>query len=277
MSASVVEHPSEAIYAEGMQIEAPHPESSRARTWAEIVIVLALSLGASALYSLVSFIDKATRETALSEQASELNRTLAERPAFDLTYQLLGIVLGLAPVALVIFLTWQRQKPHLAGLGITELKPSSLLRDAGGGVALAAAVGIPGIGLYVIARILGLNTQVVASSLAEHWYTVPVLVLAALNAALLEEFIVVAYLFNRLHKLGWRPWSIIVFSAVLRASYHLYQGVGGFVGNLAMGFLFAWVYKRWGRLLPLVIAHWMLDIASFVGYAWVASVWPEIF
>ena len=152
----MVEHPSEAIYAEGMQIEAPHPESSRARTWAEIVIVLALSLGASALYSLVSFIDKATRETALSEQASELNRTLAERPAFDLTYQLLGIVLGLAPVALVIFLTWQRQKPHLAGLGITELKPSSLLRDAGGGVALAAAVGIPGIGLYVIARILGL-------------------------------------------------------------------------------------------------------------------------
>lgn len=266
-------------------IPQPIPQPmTRARTWAEIVIVLALSLGASAVYSVVSLANKLTQDTALSDQAAEINRSLADRPFFDLAYQLLGIAFGLAPVALVIFLTWRTQKPHLAGLGlaaggVSGTTPKALwwMRDTGSGALLALIIGIPGLALYVGARSLGLNAQVVASNLSDYWWTVPVLVLAALKAALLEEVIVVGYLFNRLRSLSWRPWSIIIASAVLRGSYHLYQGFGGFVGNVAMGVVFGWVYNRWGRLLPLVIAHWMLDIVSFVGYAWVASLWPGLF
>lgn len=257
---------------------------SRGRVWAEIVIVLALSLGASAVYSVVSLANKLTQDAALNEQASTLNQSLAERPVFDLIYQLLAVIFGLAPVALVIFLTWQAAKPHLRALGLAAgglygTKPKRLwwLLDTGSGILLAACIGIPGLALYFAARALGLNTNVVASGLDEYWWTVPVLILAALKAALLEEVIVVGYLFNRLRILGWRPWSIIITSALLRGSYHLYQGFGGFIGNVAMGLVFGWVYKRWGRLLPLVIAHWMLDIASFVGYAWAASAWPALF
>ena len=33
-----------------------------------------------------------------------------------------------------------------------------------------------------------------------------------------------------------------------------------------MGVVFVLVYRRWGRLAPLVVAHFLLDLVSFVGY-----------
>ena len=51
----------------------------------------------------------------------------------------------------------------------------------------------------------------------------------------------------------------------------LYQGFGAFVGNIAMGVLFGWLYSRTGRVLPLVIAHFAIDAAIFVGYPWAAA------
>ena len=48
-------------------------------------------------------------------------------------------------------------------------------------------------------------------------------------------------------------------SAVVRARYHLYQGFGPALGNLVMGLVFVWLYRRGGRLMPLLIAHALLD------------------
>jgi membrane protease YdiL (CAAX protease family) len=93
------------------------------------------------------------------------------------------------------------------------------------------------------------------------------LLFAAVRASLLEEVIVVGYLFNRLLRLGISPNSQILLSASLRATYHLYQGFGGFIGNFVMGLLFGYLYQRWGRVMPLVVAHFILDAAIFVGYA----------
>ena len=83
--------------------------------------------------------------------------------------------------------------------------------------------------------------------------------------------------FARLRDLGWGPWSIILTSALLRGAYHLYQGVGAFFGNVAMGIIFGWLYQRYGRLMPLVIAHAALDAVIFVGYPWAAATFPAIF
>ena len=55
--------------------------------------------------------------------------------------------------------------------------------------------------------------------------------------------------------------------SVLRGAYHLYQGWGGFLGNLLMGVIFGLIYLRWKRVGPLVVAHTTLDIAAFLGYA----------
>ena len=67
-----------------------------------------------------------------------------------------------------------------------------------------------------------------------------------------------------------RCLKILMVSAGLRGAYHLYQGFGGFVGNLVMGVIFGLIYLRWKRVGPLVVAHTLLDVAAFVGYALLA-------
>src|SRR6185436_1334593 len=115
-----------------------------------------------------------------------------------------------------------------------------------------------------------INTQVQASGLTDQRWTIPVLILAAAQNAVLEEVVMVGYLFTRLTQLRWRIPAIVLTSAVVRGSYHLYQGWGGFAGNVAMGVVFGLIYLRWRRVMPLVVAHAVLDVASFVGYALVA-------
>jgi membrane protease YdiL (CAAX protease family) len=60
---------------------------------------------------------------------------------------------------------------------------------------------------------------------------------------------------------------VIITSALIRGSYHLYQGFGGFLGNVVMGLFFGWIYTRTKRVGPLVVAHTLLDVVAFVGYA----------
>ena len=63
-------------------------------------------------------------------------------------------------------------------------------------------------------------------------------------------------------------------AAVLRGGYHLYQGIGAFVGNLVMGLVFARYWQRTNRLWPLVGAHLLIDVVAFVGYALLGGVLP---
>jgi membrane protease YdiL (CAAX protease family) len=95
---------------------------------------------------------------------------------------------------------------------------------------------------------------------------VPVLVLNAIEAALLEEVVVVAYLVTRLRQLGLTESASVGASALLRGTYHLYQGWGGFLGNLAMGALFGTVFSRTRRVWPIVVAHLLLDVGAGLGY-----------
>lgn len=247
---------------------------TRRRLALEIAIVLLLSLGASALWSVLQFIDLNTRAAPIGEQQVALNPTRSDRAWLDLAYQLTGIFLDLIPVALVLWLLWRARRPHLGALGIDGARP---WRDGASGVALVLIIGIPGLGLYFAGRALGLTVDVVPSPLDTYWFTVPVLVLSALRAGLTEEVIVVGYLFERLRRLGWSSWQIIVAAAALRGVYHLYQGVPALIGNFAMGLLFGWLYQRTGRLLPLILAHTLIDIAVFAGYPWAYATFPGLF
>lgn len=240
----------------------------------EILIVLGLSLGLSAIYSLVAIVNRLTRDVPLGDQTATLNPSRSERPVFDLIYQLLAIIGELMPVALVVFLLWNSARPHLGRLGIDGTRP---WRDTRNGIGLALLIGVPGLALYLAGRALGLTVTVVPAALDEYWWTVPVLLLSAARAGIVEEVIVVGYLFARLRDLRWGLWAIILTSALLRATYHLYQGFGAFVGNFVMGLVFGWLYTRYGRLLPLVIAHTLIDAAVFVGYAWAATTFPGVF
>jgi membrane protease YdiL (CAAX protease family) len=230
----------------------------------EIALVLALSLGKSAVYSIVALVATITSAEGLSGSKVTINQTLSARPLLDLTYQLLGIGFSVVPVALCLYLLSANENPFEKIGFVTR----PVTRNIWQGFALAAAIGIPGLGLYFASRQLGLSAQIVTSDLGGYWWTIPVLLLAALAASLLEEVVVVGYLFDRLQKLGRSYWATVLISSAIRGSYHLYQGFGGFVGNFVMGIVFGWAYRKFGRLTPLVIAHFLLDAVSFVGYAW---------
>ena len=250
------------------QLGAPELAVDRRRMGLEVVIVLGLSLGQSAVYSVLRIIERLTRDVPLAEQTSTLNASITpDRPWLDLTYQLVGIGLGLMPVLLALYLLSLTDPPAGRTIGFDLTRPRF---DLGFGFLIAVVIGIPGLGLYALARAVGMNTEVQASGLADHWWTVPVLILSAAQNALLEEVVVIGYLFTRLRQLAWNAGAIIALSAVIRGSYHLYQGIGGFVGNLIMGVIFGLIYLRWKRVGPLVVAHTLLDIAAFVGYALVA-------
>ena len=66
--------------------------------------MLGLSLGASAVYSLVAIAGRLTREESLRDQTATLNPSLSDRPVFDLIYQFLAIFFDLVPVVLAVFL-----------------------------------------------------------------------------------------------------------------------------------------------------------------------------
>lgn len=236
----------------------------------EIWIVLGLSLGQSAVYAVVSLLAKLARGPLGDSQAS-LNPSRSDLPWLDLTLQLLGLFFALMPVILALYLLSRDSAapPVWARLGLTTSRPS---RDVVMGFALAAFIGIPGLGVYVIGRYLGLTADLVLAPESLYAWTLVVLLLAAIKNALLEEVIVIGYLMTRLRDGGWSMWPIILTSALLRGAYHLYQGFGQGLANVIMGIIFGWYYYRTGRLWPLIVAHAVIDIVAFAGYA----LFPEL-
>jgi len=228
------------------------PVADRRTLIEEIVVVLVLSLVASAAYAVIDLLSAPVKGVYVA--AANQSTLLAK--------QIAGFVFGLAPVYLVWHLV-RRSGEGLRGLGLALDRPRE---DALRGAALALLVGIAGIGVYLGAVALGVNRFVVPVPPLGHWWTIPALLLNAAEAALLEEVIVLAYLVTRLGQLGWSDRAAIAASGLLRGAYHLYQGWGGFAANLAMGLLFAWLFTKTRRAWPFVVAHFLIDVGAGVGF-----------
>jgi membrane protease YdiL (CAAX protease family) len=234
----------------------------------EIGLVLLLSLGTSAVYSLLRFAEALLSPKGIGGTRTDLNPSQARAEFFDFSYQLIGILFAVAPAILVLYLLRRDNEKAFDEIGIW---PISRTKDLLRGLALAAVIGIPGLALYASARALGLAAQVVPADLSGYWWTVPMLLLSAVRAAIQEEVIMVAYLYKRFDQLGLKFVHQQLISATIRALYHSYQGFAGIVGNFVMGLIFGWAYRKWGRVMPLILAHFFLDAVSFVGYALLAK------
>ena len=71
----------------------------------ETVLLLGVSLGASAVWSVLSIIEKLTRNVPLRSQTTAMNQSATpDRPWLDLAYQLAGILIQVVPVALALYL-----------------------------------------------------------------------------------------------------------------------------------------------------------------------------
>jgi hypothetical protein len=228
------------------------PDLPRRVLQEEVLVVLALSVLPSAVYAIRSLARAPVSGVVVA----------AANQAADLLDQVLPFVFGLAPVWLVVHLA-RRTGEGMPAFGFDGTRPE---RDTRDGVLLFAVIGIGGAALYLAAVGLGVNRFVVPAPPEGYWWTWLAVLMNAAGAALLEETIVLAYLTTRLQQLGWPVWMAIGASALLRGSYHLYQGWGGFVGNLVMGLIFGLVYVRIRRAWPFVIAHLLLDVAAAAAF-----------
>lgn len=229
-------------------------------------MVLLVSLGQSAFYGILRIWDKMTREVALAQQTTSMNVSQTpDRPWLDFAYQVAGTIFPLMPVALVLYLLWVHERPEggpFGSMGFDLRKPG---RDLMQGVGIFVVIGVAGLAFYIAAVNLGINTQVKPANLGEQWWTVPILLARAVMNGVLEEVIMIGYLFTRWMQRQGNLWVILVASAVIRGGYHLYQGWGGFIGNLVMGLVFGLIYLKVKRVMPLVIVHTLLDIFAFLG------------
>src|ERR1700722_15584783 len=223
----------------------------------EVVIVLAVTFGISAVTSVLQLVDSVLR--ILSKQKIPL---IPRRSYFDL------VDLGLNLASIAELLAWGALGLYLlarSGIGPRDI---GLARPRWRPDVLG---GIGGLGLYLLARSVGLSAAVVPTTLTDTWWRIPVLILAAFANGWAEEVIVVGYLMTRLRQLGVGSTRTLVFSSALRGAYHLYQGFGAGLGNFVMGVVFGIVWRRSGRLWPLIVAHGLIDTVAFVGYALLAG------
>lgn len=231
--------------------------AKRRRLHQELLIVLLVTFGISGVRALLRLIDGLLAAPALNEQQVVLNAPQSEFPWLDLSLQLCSAAVLFGYGALALFL--------LSGDGINLRRAQT--RDWWHGAGLAALIGLPGLGLYVFAVQSGLSRQVVPSTFEHIWFEVPILLLWSLANAFGEEIVVVAWLMTRLKQLGISlPW-IILAAALLRGSYHLYQGISAGFGNMLMALIFCWYFHRTCRIWPLVAAHFLIDAFAFVGYS----------
>lgn len=233
----------------------------------EVLVVLTVTLGLSAVRSGLALLDAVMQPVPLNEQQVALNAPAAEVGLIDLALQLTRVLQLVGWGALGAYLLL-RAGFAMRDIGLDRRRPG---RDALGSAGLAALIGVPGLGLYLFARAIGVSVTIAPTTLDDTWWTVPVLLASAAANSWAEEVVMVAYLITRLRQLGWSENRSLLAQAVLRGGYHLYQGLGGFVGNIVMGLVFGRVWQRTNRLWMLVGAHALIDIVAFVGYAALAG------
>jgi membrane protease YdiL (CAAX protease family) len=230
-------------------------------------VVLGVSLGMSGINALLYYL---RAQITVPGGIRSTTATVVSGPStpyvwLDILDNLAGVLSGLMPAALALVLL--ARDPGGRGFGI-GLEWARLRRDWLPGLGFTALIGIPGLGLVWVAHELGINASIAVVDLPDLWYRVPLLLLEAAQNGILEEIVVAAFMLTRLRQLGWSDSRALGTSAVVRGSYHLYQGLGGFLGNLVMGLIFGWWFQRTRRVLPLIIAHTLIDAISFVGYVY---------
>lgn len=253
---------------------APHaPHTTRTALRWELAIVLAITFGMSGVRAILRLLETVINAGGLRGQRTTLNGRLSDVTWLDPVFQILSSVSLIAWGALGLFLL-------LRHLPVAPSEPGALIRtwrigwrDLRDGCALAAVIGIPGLGFYLLAVQLGLSKTVIPSGAA----AVSTLGLGALLIHILtlttnawangfaEELVVVGWLGTRLRQLGWSWATIAAASAVLRGSYHLYQGYSAGLGNVVMGLIYFTYTRKTGRIWPLVIGHALIDTVAFLG------------
>jgi membrane protease YdiL (CAAX protease family) len=99
---------------------------------------------------------------------------------------------------------------------------------------------------------------------AEAPSAVAVLLLVLVNPAF-EEILVTGYVIEALRR-RFGDTAAANASVVIRVCYHLYQGIATLPYHCAFGLVQAYVYLRFGKLWPLIVAHAILDFIALSAF-----------
>lgn len=226
----------------------------------EIFLLLAITFGMSGVRASLRLLEAIVNPKPLNQQDTTLNNAQSAVPWLDPLFQILSSTTLFAWGGLAVFLL-------LCHAPARGLKWGFRGKDVLHGVGLAAIIGLPGLAFYAAALQLGLTKNVQPSGLSGNWAELPLLVLNSWANGFAEEIVVIVWLVNRLRQLDVRWGWVFVGSAVLRGSYHLYQGYSAGVGNIIMGLVYVYYFKKTGRIWPLVIGHALIDSIAFIGFA----------
>lgn len=178
---------------------------------------------------------------------------------------------SLQTCAVVLYLMWRSQE----GFAAFGLRPYRPVKDTLLALGLAAAAWcLNWVVWFILWRIPGvIDLYYATADLSESAYVFPpdnspadvisIVALSVFNAAA-EQLVISAYLITRFRFLLRNAPLAVLLSACCFASYHIYQGVWAlptiFVGGLVYGAIFV----ATGRILPLIIAHALYDVASLL-------------
>ena len=221
----------------------------------EIAIVLVVTFGLSGMRAALRLLSDLMQPVPLNQQQTTLAEHQSDTSWIDLAMQLCSSAMLFSWGFLALYL--------LRESIFSRWRPKAILEGAG----LAALIGIPGLVFYLSAVHFGFSKQVVPSTLNDAWWEIIVLLIWSAANAFSEEIVVVMWLTTRLQQLRIPPWVALLLSAVLRGSYHLYQGWSAGLGNIIMGLIFGTYYLKTRRVWPLILGHFLIDAVAFVGYS----------
>lgn len=221
----------------------------------EIAIVLVVTFGLSGMRAALQLLSDLMQPVPLNQQQTTLAEHQSDTSWIDLAMQLCSSAMLFSWGFLALYL--------LRESIFSRWRPKAILEGAG----LATLIGIPGLVFYLSAVHFGFSKQVVPSTLDDAWWEIIVLLIWSAANAFSEEIVVVMWLITRLQQLRIPPWVALLLSAVLRGSYHLYQGWSAGLGNIIMGLIFGAYYLKTRRVWPLILGHFLIDAVAFVGYS----------
>ncbi len=203
---------------------------TRARIRVEILVVLAVTFGASGLRSLLRLVDDLLSPTALNDQAVSLNAPQAQGIWLDLALQLVsaGVLFSWGGLALYLL--------SGSGIRIGRIRWS----DLGWGAGLAALIGLPGLIFYASAVHLGLSKQVIPTTLDSPWWEIPILLVWLRGSYHLYQGvsagfgnIIMGVIFAWFYHRTGRVWPLVI-------AHFLIDAVA-FVGYTALGGDLSWL------------------------------------
>ncbi|PKL39947.1 MAG: hypothetical protein CVV44_06920 [Spirochaetae bacterium HGW-Spirochaetae-1] len=100
------------------------------------------------------------------------------------------------------------------------------------------------------------------------WHPVPAffyVLYLSITAGVYEEIVYRGIIISQLRYVTAKPWILVTVSALVFTIIHWSMGPGTWIIALLFGAFWAWLFLRQGKLLPIMIAHFLYDFLSIYG------------